>query len=310
MSKYYWALGISFTVIVSSVCSQTLSADISGIKKKHIAVAYGSVSGAQKLDIYLPDSVQGKLPVIVSVHGGAVMFGDKGDGQLTPMLEGIKRGYAVISINYRLSGEAKFPAQIHDVKAAIRWIRANAKTYGLELEKIAIWGGSAGGYLAALAGTSGRVKELEDLTLGNETYSSKVQAVVDWFGPMDFLQMDPQFKASGKGKPDHSEANSPESKLMGRQITEIPDLVAKANPESYITKDDPPFFIEHGTNDNLVPAQQSEGLYNKLKAVLGEDMITLTLLEGAGHGGAQFEAKTNLDKIFLFLDKTVKKNKN
>lgn len=288
--------------------SQSRQTDVSNIKNKYLDIPYATLSIAQKLDIYLPEKIDDALPVIVSVHGGAFMSGDKRDGQLKPMLEGLNRGYAVISINYRLSGESLFPANINDVKAAIRWIKANSKTYELNPNKIAVWGGSAGGNLVALAGTSGGVKELEDLSLGNESYSSEVHAVVDWFGPTDFLKMDEQLQQSGKGIPNHNEANSPESRLMGAKITLIPDEVQKANPETYITVDVPPFLIQHGTEDPLVPYQQSENFYFKLKKVLGEQKVTFDLLKGAGHGGSEFVAKENLDRIYDFLDRTLKKN--
>ncbi|MDO9256666.1 MAG: alpha/beta hydrolase [Bacteroidales bacterium] len=277
--------------------------DVSAIKNKYLDIPYAAVSEAQKLDIYLPDAVKGKLPVIVSVHGGAFMMGDKRDGQVKPMLEGIKRRYAVVSVNYRMSGEALFPANINDVKAAVRWIRANAEKYNFDPDKIAIWGGSAGGNLSSLAGTSGDVKELADLSLGNATFSSRVQAVVDWFGPTNFLKMDEQLRETGNGTPDHSASDSPESKVLGAKITEIPELVKKANPETYITPDDPPFFIEHGTKDGTVPTQQSTEFYQKLVKVLGPDKVSIQLLEGAGHGGPQFEEPANIDLVFKFLDK-------
>jgi acetyl esterase/lipase len=292
--------------ITAASCAQPGATDVSGIKRKWQDITYANRSPAEKLDIYLPDSGDGPFPVIIHVHGGAFMAGDKADGQLNPMLNGLKRGYAVVSINYRLSGEALFPANIHDVKAAIRWVKANAATYKLNAQKIALWGGSAGGNLVALAGTSADVKELEDLTLGNPDQSSRVQAVVDWFGPTDFLLMDPQLKETGNGKPDHSEANSPESKLMGQKITEVPEKVKLANPETYITKDDPPFLIEHGTKDHLVPTQQSVLFAGKLETVTGKDHVKLVLLEGAGHGGPQFDSKENMETVFTFLDKILK----
>lgn len=269
-------------------------------------IAYATVSPAQKLDVYLPATGKKPFPVIVSIHGGAFMFGDKADGQVNPMLEAMKRGYAVVSINYRLSGEAIFPAQIHDVKAAIRWVRAQADTYGLDSARIAVWGGSAGGHLSALAGVSGDVAALEDLSLGNAGFSSRVHAVVDWFGPIDFLTMDEQFRQSGKGKPDHSLAGSPESKLLGAQITTVPELVAKASPASYITSDDPPFFIQHGTIDHLIPTAQSEAFAAALVTVLGKEKVTLSLLEGADHGGPAFDAPANVALVLDFLDATLK----
>ncbi|WP_373550389.1 prolyl oligopeptidase family serine peptidase [Haliscomenobacter sp.] len=225
---------------------------------------------------------------------------------MTPVLEALKRGYAIASINYRLSGEAIFPAQIFDVKAAIRFIRANAKKYQLNPDKIATWGGSAGGHLAAMAGTTGGVAALEDLTLGNANESSRVQAVVDWFGPINFNTMDLQFKASGKGRADHDEANSPESLLVGKKITEAQDLVAKASPASYITRDDPPFFIQHGTADQLVPFEQSVDFAKILTAKLGKKKVQFIPLEGAKHGGPAFGTPENLAKVFVFLDKLLK----
>ena len=266
-----------------------------GIKNKILDVAYANKSEAQKLDIYLPEVGDGPFPVIVQIHGGAFRMGDKGDAQVNASLEGLTHGYAVVSINYRLSGEAIFPAQIQDVKAAIRFLRANAKKYKLNPDKIATWGGSAGGHLAAMAGTTGDVKEFDDASLGNVNESSKVQAVVDWFGPIEFNQMDPQFRASGKGKTDHDEANSPESELVGKQITNAPELVKRASPATYISKNDPPFFIQHGTEDPLVPVEQSKNFYSELIKVLDKDKVSLILLEGAGHGGPQFGTAENLD---------------
>ena len=155
-------------------------ADTSSIKTQSLDVAYADASESQKLDIYLPNSGSGPFPVIVAIHGGAFLMGDKADGQLTPMLAGLDRGYAVVSINYRLSNEAKFPAQINDVKAAIRFVRANAGTYGLDPNKIAAWGGSSGGYLAAMLGTSGGVADLEDTSQGSPDQSSAVRQ--SWIG--------------------------------------------------------------------------------------------------------------------------------
>ncbi len=302
---------ISFVLIaqllfINSLIGQIPIAKTDFIKRKYLDLVYGSASSAEKLDIYLPDVGNGPFPVIVSIHGGAFMVGDKGDIQVMPMLSGLKRGYAVVSINYRMSGEAIFPKDINDVKAAVRWIKTNAAKYNLNPAKIATWGGSAGGNLAALAATSGGVKQLEDLNLGNPDQTSIVQAVVDWFGPINFLQMDNQFKQSGKGIPDHSQANSPESKILGRQITQVPELVKAANPTTYINAANPPFFIEHGKEDQLVPTQQSINFAAELIKVLGDKKVTLTLLDGTRHGGPQFETPENLDRVFEFLDKYLK----
>jgi acetyl esterase/lipase len=275
------------------------------VKRKYPDIAYAGLSPSQKLDVYLPDEGEGPFPVIVSLHGGAFMGCDKADEQVLPMLEGLKRGYAVVAVNYRLSWEANFPALIHDGKAAVRWIRANAQHYHLDPDRIAAWGGSAGAYLASMLGTSAGVPELEDLSLGNPEQPSHVQAVVAWFGPTDFSKMDEYLTERGlppEPGMEHSGANSPESLLLGRKITEIPDLVKAANPETYITPAAPPFFLQHGTMDPVVPVQMSINFAAKLEQVLGKDRVRLELLEGAEHADPRFEAPENVKRVLDFLD--------
>jgi acetyl esterase/lipase len=280
------------------------------IRRKMLDIPYAALSPAQRLDIYWPEAGNGPFPVIIAIHGGAFMGGDKGDVQLTPILAGVQRGYAVVSINYRMSGEAIFPALVHDVKAAIRWVRANADRLLFDPDRIATWGGSAGGYLSMMAGVSAGVADLEDLNLGHPDRSSGVQAVVDWFGPTDFLKMDEQLAESNMEPPAefaHSGANSPESLLLGRKITEIPELVRAANPETYITPNAPPFFIQHGDCDDTVPHQQSVNLAAKLRAVLGADQVYLELLRGARHADPAFETPQNVKKVLDFLDQYLKR---
>jgi acetyl esterase/lipase len=287
------------------------AANTDHIKRKFLDIPYANLSPAQKLDIYLPEDGAKPFPVIVSIHGGAFMGCDKADMQVLPMLEGLTRGYAVVAANYRLSWEAKFPALVYDVKAAIRWIRTNAKNYNLDPQRIAAWGGSAGAYLSSMLGVSDGISELEDLGLGNPEQPSQVQAVVAWFGPTDFLKMDEQLAASGLALMDdqrHNGAHSPESLLLGQQITEVPDRVKAANPETYIRPNAPPFFIQHGTRDPVVPVQQSINFATKLEAIIGKDKVHLELLEGAEHGDPKFETPENLVKVFAFLDEYLKEN--
>ena len=280
-------------------------ARVEHILRKWLDVPYADRSPAQGLDIYLPDEGDGPFPVIVSIHGGAFLAWDKSDSQVEPMLQGLRRGYAVVAVNYRLSFEARFPAQIHDLKAAIRWIRANAKRYRLDPTRVAAWGGSAGGYLSAMLGTSAGVPELEDLSLGNPDRPSDVQAVVAWYPPTNFLSMDAQLIQAGMppeaGK-EHSGANSPESLLMGGQITTIPDRVRAASPGTYITAQTPPFLLQHGTRDSTVPAQQSIEFAGTLRRVLGDDKVRLELIDDAAHLDPKFLTPENIDKVFFFLD--------
>ena len=245
----------------------------------------------QKLDLYVPEKADGPLPVIVWVHGGGWMGGSKEGGG--PALPFVGKGYAVAAINYRLSQHAKFPAQIEDCKAAIRWLRANAKTYNLAPDHIGVWGASAGGHLVALLGTSGDVKELEGKE-GNTDQSSRVQAVVDWFGPTDLTKM------GGS----HDQPNSPEARLLGGPVQENKEKAARANPITYVAKDNPPFLILHGDKDPTVPFSQSELLADALKKAGVE--VTLQPVKGAGHGGREFSSAENLKLIEEFLDRHLK----
>jgi len=284
-------------------------ANTAHIHRKFLDISYANQSPAEKLDIYLPELGEGPFPVIISIHGGAFMGCDKADSQLIPMLDGLKRGYAVVAVNYRLSGEAHFPALVHDVKAAVRWIRANAAQYQLKPNQIAAWGGSAGGYLSAMLGTSAGIVELENLDMGNRNQPSDIQAVVDWFGPTDFLKMDEQLAASALGPAtgqEHNGVNSPESLLLGQKITEIPERVKTANPETYIRPNAPPFLIQHGTKDAVVPVQQSIEFAEKLKEVLGEQMVTLKLIENGEHADPKFETHENVTMVLDFLDQFLK----
>jgi acetyl esterase/lipase len=269
-------------------------------------LAYANLSLAQKLDLYIPTTGSGPFPVVIMVHGGGFMFGDKADGAgLTGVDQLLAAGYAVASINYRLSGEATYPAQIFDAKAAVRFLRANATKYNLNPDKFGAWGASAGSNLVALLGTTCGVAELEGTELGHADQSSCVQAVVDWFGPIDFLKMDEQF--AGTSCPaNHNEASSPESKLVGAAIQTVPDLVATTNPMNYITADDAPFFIENGTADCNIPPAQNKNLADALSAVIGADKVTYVSMEGVGHGGSQFETAENLQLVINFLNKYLK----
>jgi acetyl esterase/lipase len=269
-------------------------------------LAYASVSPTQKLDLYIPTNGAGPFPLVVMIHGGGFMFGDKADGAgLAGVDQLLEAGYAVASINYRLSGEATHPAQINDAKAAVRFLKANASQYNLNPEKFGTWGASAGGNLASLLGTTCGVKELEGAELGNADQSSCVQAVVDWFGPIDFLKMDEQFAGSGCPQT-HNDASSPESKLVGAAIQTVPDLVKTTNPMNYMDATDPPFFIENGTADCNIPPIQNKNFADALSRTIGADMVTYVSLEGAGHGGPEFGTAENLAKVISFLDKNLK----
>jgi len=267
-----------------------------------INVKYASESIDQKLDLYLPATGEKPFRVVAWFHGGGWFLGDKQDGIAEVAEPFLSDGYAVISANYRLSRRAVFPAQIHDAKTVIRWIRANAARYHLNPGKIVAAGGSAGGHLAALLGTSGEIKEMEDLSSGNPEQSSRVNAVVEWYGPIDFLQMDPQHTELGQPAY-HGVENSPESNLIGGTITANPEKCRAANPINYIKKNNPPFYIQHGKADVAVPYLQSVKLAEALRAVIGTENVVLEILEGGAHLDPVHMSPPYMKKVFSFLDK-------
>ncbi|MSU50598.1 MAG: alpha/beta hydrolase [Opitutus sp.] len=233
----------------------------------------------QVLDLFVPDGGARPLPVIIWIHGGGWTNGDKNG--CPPLRQGFaQNGYAIASFNYRLSQHAIFPAQIEDCKAAIRWLRAHAKEYNLNADRFAVWGSSAGGHLVAFLGTSGDVKEFD--VGANLGLSSRVQCVMDDFGPTDFVQMDAHRFSSANMV--HGSPQSPESKLIGADITakSSASLVARVNPITYVTRDDAPFLINHGDQDPLVPHHQSELLFDALKA--SGVRVRLNTVKGGGHG--------------------------
>ncbi len=248
------------------------------------------------LDLYLPENSQGPLPLIIWVHGGAWSAGDKADCPARRMLQ---RGYAVASINYRLSNEGVFPAQIEDCKAAIRWLRAHAEQYGLDPDHFAAWGNSAGGHLVAMLGTTGEVKEFDKGE--NLGVSSRVQAVCDYYGPTDLLQMAAHMLPNARL--DHDSPSSPESRLIGGPIQQNKEKAARANPITYVTPTAAPFLIVHGDQDPLVPLNQSELLFEALKKV--GVSVRLHTIEGAGHGPG-FGGREIDEMVTTFFDHHLK----
>lgn len=205
----------------------------------------------QKLDLYVPKAGK-NLPLIVGVHGGAFRAGSK--NMIMPLVQNFAAEvYAIASVEYRFSQHATFPAQIEDCKAAVRWLRANAAKYHLDPDRFAAWGSSAGGHLVAMLGTAGNVKEFD--VGANLDVTSRVQAVVDYFGPTDFPNLP-------RGS---QEAGSPESQLIGGAIRDYLDKARRASPITYVSNVTPPFLIVHGDRDPAVPYHQSELLEAALK---------------------------------------------
>jgi acetyl esterase/lipase len=280
----------------------------------YLDLAYARSSESQKLDLYLPHDYPGPYPLLILVHGGAFMGGDKRGCVLYPSTlatQALQQGYALASLNYRLSGEALFPACIQDVKTAVRWLRTHAAEYRLDTERFAAWGDSAGGYLVAILGISAGIPELEGADQGNDKVSSQVQAVIDWYGPIDFLTMDIQLAELGLAPPpgeEHDGPDSPESRLMGFPIQEAPEKVQAANPMTYLGRvlTPPPFLIFHGSRDHLIAVQQSQNLAAALLPYLGADRLILDDSMPVDHGGEpDFFLPGNRERMLRFLDRSL-----
>ena len=256
---------------------------------------------SHRMDIYLPNVGNGKHKVIIAIYGSAWFANNMKSAAFfsigKPLIDA---GFAVVCINHRSSGDAKFPAQIHDVKAAIRHLRANAGRYSLDTSFIGITGFSSGGHLAALAGVTNGIKtrtvgnttvDIEGVVGGNLEHSSSVDAVVDWFGPVDMSRMDNCSSVK--------DAKSPEAALIGGAPAENPDMINIISPINYVTDSCPPFVVIHGDADNVVPHCQSVFFSDVLrKAGCLDEFITVN---GGQHGPVTFNEKTFNSMTSFFL---------
>jgi acetyl esterase/lipase len=266
---------------------------------------YGATQPLQ-LELLLPNGASGPVPVVVWIHGGGWKSGDR--TQIPTRVSDLcARGYAVASIDYRLSGDAVWPAQIQDCRGAVRWLRAHAATYGLDPDRFAAWGESAGGHLASMLGTASDVAtqtignvtvDLEGSTGGNPGVSTRMQAVAVSFGQSDLLQQ--RFYPT---TPNHDVSTSDDSRLLGGLLQDNPERAATASPITYVTPDDPPFLVQHGTADKLIPFNQSELLVDALTAA--GVPVTFRQVQGAGHGGTPFASGAPVQAVYDFLDQVL-----
>jgi acetyl esterase/lipase len=239
-------------------------------------------SNGHKLDLYIPANAAGPLPVVIWT-GGSAWLSDAGKSTAGPIAAQLNpAGYAVAGVSIRSSSQVKFPGQLYDIKAAIRWLRKNAAQYRLDADRIAIMGDSSGGWTTAMAAVTGDVPELEG-SVGVTGVSSAVQAAVAFYPPTNFLAMDAwALRKCSAGALCHDAPDSPESLLVGCAIQTCPDKVKAANPLTYISAADPPILILHGDSDPLVPHNQGEQLYMALNKACRD--ATFISLPKAGHG--------------------------
>ncbi len=266
-------------------------------------VAYADDSDSQVLDIYLPEG-EGTFPVIVVVHGGGFMFGDQGMDIIKPViLAGLDNGYAVVSVDYRKSSEAQFPAALADVKAAVRFVRANAEEYGFDADSIVIWGESAGAYLSVMTALTANVESLNGDVDENLDYSSEVTALVDFYGPIEFYVMDDEYAEMGI-ESSFGTDTSFESQFLGQNLSEDEEYTYTTYWETYVddfTNTDLITWIQAGDSDTSVPCTESVNLAERLSELLGEDQVSFGLIEGAEHEDDLFYTDENLAAVFEFL---------
>jgi len=258
-------------------------------------IEYASPDGKPvKLDLYVPEHADKPMPLVIWIHGGGWRAGTKDQ---CPALALTRDGFAVASVEYRLTDRACFPAQIHDCKAAVRYLRAHAKEHNIDADRIGCWGASAGGHLVALLGTSAGDKACEGAELGNADQSSEVQCVCDWFGPTDFVGY----------KAESADVAPMLVGLFGGKMSEKPDLVKLASPALHVKKDGakyPPFLIVQGDKDPLVPWQQSQELADKLKEAGAA--AELVIVKDAGHGFGEKNGE-ELQRVKGFFEKQLLK---
>lgn len=245
-----------------------------------------------KLDIYIPKDGKDIHPLIVVIYGSAWYSNNfKKAAYMSLGKPLVDAGYAVACINHRASTEAKYPAQINDVKGAIRHLRAKADKYGLDTSFVGITGFSSGGHLSAMAGVTNdlKTKTSGDITIdiegsvgGNTDHSSSVDAVVDWFGPVDMARMENCETVKG--------ADSPEATLMGLAPADNPDMVALISPITYVTENTVPMLVIHGNSDSVVPYCQGVNFSEELKK--HGKLVDFITVEGGEHGPVTFNDDT------------------
>jgi len=248
-----------------------------------------------KLDLYLPPVKD--APLLVWVHGGAWRSGSRSP---LPLAEFLAAGYAIASIDYRLSTQARFPANIHDIKAAVRFLRAKQNEYGFDATKIAVVGASAGGHLVALAGTTNGDARLEGVVGEHLDQSSDVQAIVSYFGASNLTSILKQSTPHGLS------VRVPALKLLlGGVPDDQPELARLASPVFHVDRFDPPLLLLHGDQDPQMPINQSHELHGQYKAAGLK--VRFEVLHGAGHGGGVFYDKERSASVLMFLDGVLQK---
>ena len=288
--------------------------DISGVKRKWLDVAYAAQSPSQVLDIYLPKGGEGPFPTYIFIHGGAFIAGDKQDLQFLLAADGVNRGYAVVSVEYRKGFESKAPNGLYDVKAAIRFLKAHAGEYRLDPERFAIGGDSAGAYYAVFAAATAAIPAFDGPAPVFPSASGEVKAVVAQCGCYDLLRTAPPPEVEAAAPKEFIPGTIPANLMsifIGANPRLFPDLAAWLNPLTYITKDFPPTLVQVGREDTVVPCSESVQLAAVIVEKCGRERVRFDAHDGWNHCAlnhivtADWFMKANLDRVFAFLDEVL-----
>ncbi|WP_157264053.1 alpha/beta hydrolase [Azohydromonas aeria] len=263
-------------------------------------VVYGSLSPAQRLDLYRPATGKGPWPVVVYVHGGGFRFGERTMASAALVKSFLQAGYAVASVDYRLSGEAPFPAAVQDVFSAVAHIKRQATALQLDASRLVMFGESAGANLASLVGTAHDEPLFRQL-VPTQDLDLRPTAVVAHYPPVDFSRIDSMLRAQGcnPAQINHDRGDSFESAYLGAALPTVPDRVARANPATYASAGDSRFLVQNGDSDCNVGSGQAAILVDALRKA--GVTVSHDVLPGAGHGGPQFETEVNIARILAFL---------
>ena len=280
-----------------------LTLDVSGIRRKFLNCPYGE-DPKQALDIYLPNEGDGPFPIVFFAHGGGWSGGSKGDTQLVPFVDGVNRGYAVVSLNYRLTPHIRYPENLFDIKAALRWVANNAETYLLDTSRAALCGASAGSHLVMMAAFTQGQTVFGDLP---GAPVCRILAVVNQFGPTDFARIHPHYDESGFPRAYDPADTSMLDVMLGVKSDLIPNLLRFVNPIDNVHPGIPPVLIQHGRHDPMIPYQQSVELYEKITSPAVGGICELDLSEKFLHADPGYAGSDSVGRIFDFLDKYLKK---
>ena len=264
--------------------------DVDAYSEKILDIAYADETEAEKLDIFYPPARKGKMPVLIEVHGGGWYFGQKRSVEFEPFLVGLKRGFICVSVGYTLSPAAHYPQPVLEIKSAIRYLRRNAAKYGIDPDRIVLWGGSAGAHLTALAATSCDTGYLQRDLNGDCEYSAKPNVLALWYGCFAMEKMKDIWMAHN---------------FMGLEdFAKAQEDIRLANPINHITNQVCPVFMQHGKADRIVDYTQSTVFYKKLQEMTGRKTDILELLDGYDHADARMFLEENINKVYDFAEKT------